>query len=82
MPRAALPNWPAMMRRPLAAQYCDLSEAAFEREVGAGRLPCPVSIGDVDRWSKVQLDKALAILAGDEQADWRQGSPLYGGAHG
>lgn len=37
--------WPRMLKRKTAAQYCDLSEAAFEREVVAGRLPAPVMLG-------------------------------------
>jgi len=75
--RASLPDWPAMMKRPLAARYCDLSIAEFEREVMAGRLPSPVVLGDREHWSRAQLDKALAVLTGEEQADWRKGSPLY-----
>jgi hypothetical protein len=34
-----------MMRRPTAAAYCDMSVAAFEREIAAGRLPAGVSRG-------------------------------------
>lgn len=79
MASAAMPHWPAMMRQALAARYCDLSVAEFERQVAAGRLPCPLSIGSVERWSKGQLDKALAAIAGDIDDDWRSGSPLYSG---
>lgn len=57
--------WPAAMRRSVAALYCDLSEAAFEREVAAGRLPAPIELGRGDRWSRAQLDRALAVLAGE-----------------
>lgn len=67
------------MRRQLAAQYCDLSVAAFEREVASGSLPGPIQVGKHERWSKIQLDKSLAILAGDIEEDWRKGSPLYEG---
>jgi len=77
---ALMPHWPAMMRRNLAASYCDLSVAEFEREVLSGTLPAPVMLGSREHWSKAKLDKALAVLAGDEQKDWRLGSPLYGNA--
>jgi len=73
-----MPHWPAMMRRGLAANYCDLSIAAFEREVMAGNLPHPVMLGGQEHWSKAQLDHALAVLSGDAQKDWRIGSKLYG----
>ena len=74
---ASMPHWPAMMRRHLAASYCDLSIAEFEREVLAGTLPAPVSLGNREHWSKAQLDQALAVLTGEAQSDWRIGSPLY-----
>jgi hypothetical protein len=76
----ALPHWPGMMRRQLAARYCDLSVAEFEREIADGRLPGPVMLGNHEHWSKAQLDKALAILTGEASSDWRKGSPLYGDA--
>lgn len=72
-----LPAWPALMRRQLAAQYCDLSVAAFEREVAAGRFPQPCDTAGGERWYKAQLDKALAVIAGEEEADWRIGHPLF-----
>jgi len=75
----AAPNWPAVMRRKTAASYCDLSVAEFGRLVAAGTLPLPTAIGAIEWWSRGQLDKALAILTGEEEADWREGSPLYGG---
>lgn len=74
---ATLPSWPCMMRQSLAAKYCDLTVAEFEREVSTGRLPAPVTLGNGERWSRAQLDKALAILTGDSKPDWRKGSPLY-----
>jgi hypothetical protein len=62
---SALPHWPAAMKRPTAAGYCELSEAEFEREVAAGRLPSPFVVGRHQHWSKAQLDKALLIMAGE-----------------
>jgi len=44
--------WPRMLKRKTAAQYCDLSEAAFEKEVIAGRLPAPVMLGGREHWCK------------------------------
>lgn len=73
-----MPHWPMMMRRTLAARYCDLSVPEFEREVADGRLPYPVQLGKAQHWSKQQLDRALAILTGEVEEDWRVGSPLYG----
>jgi hypothetical protein len=49
--------WPAMMKRKTAAAYCDMSEAAFEREILAGRLPGGVTFGgrefgiDIYEWA-------------------------------
>lgn len=75
-----LPSWPALMRRQLAAEYLNLTPASLEGEVAAGRLPCPLKIAGQERWSKSQIDKALAIMGGEETQDWRAGSPLYSGA--
>jgi hypothetical protein len=69
-----------MMTRGRAAHYCDLTEAAFEKEVAAGRLPAPVKLGGKDHWSRVALDECLAALAGEATADWRKGQPLYSSA--
>ena len=70
-------NWPAMMLRKTAASYCELSEAAFEREVNAGRLPAPIMFGGKQHWHKVSLDQDLARIAG-LMTDWRNESKLYG----
>lgn len=66
----AFPHWPAMMKRPLAARYCDLSAAEFEREVNAGRLPNPIMLGNSEHWSRRKLDEALDALHGGT-GDWR-----------
>lgn len=70
-----MPFWPRLMRRRLAALYCDLSEAAFEREVVAGRLPMPVSLAGQDHWCRVGLDQALDRLTGRAPASWEQEQP-------
>jgi hypothetical protein len=54
-----------MMRRKTAAAYLDMTEAAFEREIVAGRLPSGVTLGGRLHWRKECLDKALARLAGE-----------------
>lgn len=64
------PYWPAMMRRSLAAAYCDLSVAEFEREVADGRLPGPIMLGSREHWSRTRLDQALDRLHGGGD-DWR-----------
>lgn len=58
-------RWPAMMRRKTAAEYMDMSEAAFEREVASGRLPAAVPLGGRDHWRRDALDKALDFLTGE-----------------
>lgn len=63
----AIPAWPGMMKRRTAAAYLDMSEQAFEREVLAGRLPQPISIGARDHWRKDAIDAALDALAGGDQ---------------
>lgn len=65
-------RWPAMMRRKTAAEYCDLSEAAFEREVVAGRLPASVTFGGREHWRKDALDVAFARLTGDDVPEYRK----------
>jgi hypothetical protein len=66
----ALPHWPAAMKRGLAARYCDLSVAEFEREVVAGRLPMPVTLGNSEHWPKSRIDEALERISGSA-SDWR-----------
>lgn len=58
-------RWPEMMKKKTAAEYCDLSEPAFEREVASGRLPIGVTFGGREHWRKSGLDKALDYLTGD-----------------
>lgn len=58
-------RWPSMMKRKTAAEYLDMSEAAFEREVASCRLPPPVSIGGRDHWRKDAIDRALDMLTGE-----------------
>lgn len=72
----ALPFWPRMMKREMAAQYCQLSVAAFEREVADGRLPLPVMLGGQNRWSRPAIDEALEALT--SYGDGRAQSKLYG----
>lgn len=76
MPRE-YPYPPRMMTRQRASHYCDLSEAEFEREVAAGRLPMPVKLGNRDHWSRRGLDDALDKLDNGEVADWRATSSFY-----
>ena len=66
-------RWPRMMRRKTAAEYVDLSESAFEREVLAGRLPSPVMLGGREHWDVRALDEALNQIAGIEaEPDYRK----------
>ncbi len=63
-------RWPHMMKRATAAQYCDLSDAAFIGEVAKGRLPTGVNLGGRDHWFRPALDKALAVIAGEAASDY------------
>lgn len=71
-------RWPAMMKRKTAAEYADLSEAAFVREVAAGRLPPAIIFGGREHWRKEAIDKALDLLSGEnidqaEEEFWNRG---------
>lgn len=57
-------RWPRMMKRKTAAEYVDLSESAFEREVLAGRLPMPVIFGGREHWDVRALDEAINQMTG------------------
>lgn len=70
---------PLLMKKATAAAYVDMSVAAFEREVIAGRFPQPVLVGGRDHWDRRAIEKALDALTGGVK-DWREGSPLYGNA--
>jgi hypothetical protein len=72
-----LPHWPRMMKRATAAAFCDLSEAEFEREVAAGRLPMPVKFGSADHWSQQHLEDAVQRLTGEVANDWRKSASHY-----
>ena len=61
------------MKLATAARYCDLTPPAFLGEVAAGRLPSPVMLGKRDHWDRLALDRALAILTGEEALpEWEQ----------
>lgn len=70
-------RWPRMMKRKTAAEYLDMTEAAFEREIVAGRLPAGVMLGGREHWRQDAIDAALDRLSGtsDEpewQKEWRE----------
>lgn len=58
-------RWPALMRAKTAAEYVDMSLAAFLREVAIGRLPQPFIFGGRDHWRKDAIDKALDGMTAD-----------------
>jgi hypothetical protein len=73
-----IPDWPRLMRRDLAAAYCDMPIAEFERGVATGALPQPVKVVDRDRWSKAALDERVGRLTGEGgDDDFRKRSKLY-----
>ena len=70
-------RWPRMMRRKTVAEYLDMSEAAFEREIVAGRLPAGVMLGGREHWRQDAIDAALDRLNGgadepDYLKEWRE----------
>lgn len=69
--------WPAAMRRRTAALYLDMSEAGFEREVSAGRLPLPFKLDGKERWLKAAIDEAMDALTGrvSDAHDWEKDQP-------
>ena len=78
-PRA--PDWPRMMKKATLAAYLDMGGADIEREVMAGRLPHPISIGGAPHWSRAAVDASIESLTGESaHDDWRKGQPLYGSA--
>ena len=58
--------WPRMLKRDKAAAYCDLSVAAFEREIVAGRLPAGVMLGGRAKSPLDDIDDNPHIL----RMDW------------
>jgi excisionase family DNA binding protein len=61
-----LPDWPGAMTRKTLATYLDMSEAAVEREVVAGRLPHGFMLGNRMHWSRADVDAALARIIGED----------------
>lgn len=62
-------RWPALLLRKTVAEYLDMSEAAVEREVTAGRLPASIMIGGRPHWRKDAIDAAIARLDGYDPND-------------
>jgi hypothetical protein len=57
-------RWPRLMKLATAAAYVDMTPAAFEREIVAGRLPGGFMIGGKEHWDQAALDKAIDALSG------------------
>lgn len=74
--RAALPDWPRMLPRRWAAAYCGLSGAEFERQVDAGELPLPVTLGKRKLWEKGAIDESLDRLTGQGAPQWEKEAGL------
>jgi hypothetical protein len=63
--RSNLPDWPASMRRDLAAAYLDISLGTFDKIVAEGRLPRGLALTQGSRiWLRRDLDALLAKLRG------------------
>lgn len=66
-------RWPRLLKLKSAAEYCDMTTAAFEKEVLSGRLPNGRVIGGREHWDKVALDRAIDALMGiGEMPDYRK----------
>lgn len=53
----ALPGWPMMLRREMAATYCGMSPSTFDTEVKAGRIPGPVQTTEsLKAWRRADLE--------------------------
>ena len=63
--RGTLPDWPASMRRDLAAAYLDVTPGTFDKIVAEGRLPKGLALTAGSRiWLRTDLDALLAKLRG------------------
>ncbi|MBH9537484.1 hypothetical protein [Novosphingopyxis sp. YJ-S2-01] len=61
------------MKCKTAAEYCDMSESAFVKEVTIGRLPGSVLVGGREHWDQHALDAAINRIAGvDTMPDYRR----------
>lgn len=61
-------RWPSLMRRKTAAEYLDMSEDTFTRQVASGALPAGVLWGRTPYWRRDALDAAIA--GGETVPDW------------
>lgn len=53
----AIPGWPLLLRRELAAAYLGLSPSLFDAAVKEGVLPRPVPlVGTVKAWHRAELE--------------------------
>lgn len=75
--RLALPDWPRMLSKRMAAAYCGLAVADFDRAIAAGQLPEGTQLAGREVWCRLALDAALDRLTGAGVPDWRKGQPLY-----
>lgn len=63
-------RWPRLLKLKAAAEYVDMTPAAFEREVAAGRFPQAVSVGAREHWDRKALDRAIDNLTGEAASDY------------
>lgn len=53
----AMPGWPLLLRRELAALYLGMSPSTFDVEVKAGRMPAPLPLaGSLKAWHRLDLE--------------------------
>lgn len=63
-------RWPRLLKLKSAAEYVEMTPAAFEREVAAGRFPQAVSVGAREHWDRRALDRAIDNLVGEPLTDY------------
>lgn len=63
-------RWPRLLKLKAAAEYCDMTPAAFEGEVMGGRFPAAVLVGGREHWDRKALDRAIDNLVGEVRNDY------------
>ena len=72
MTARALPDWPRMMRRSLAASYAGYSGPEFDKAVASAEMPDAIRTVAGERWDRRTIDTALdQLTGGGVPVDWR-----------
>lgn len=66
MTAPALPGWPRLLQREMAARYLSMSVPKFHEEITLGNLPASIMIGGREHWCRKALDAAVDRLVNGE----------------